>query len=78
MTWFIFVSLGFTCGVGVIRFVLARALAQHRQLLRETGGAGGLRHVVALSFSPGVTVEGVLLKALPASASSLPIGHSYG
>lgn len=50
------------------RFVLERALAEHKRL-RESGGDSGLQHVVALSFSPGVTVEGLLLKAMPPPAA---------
>lgn len=46
------------------RFVLERALGEHKRL-RENGRSAGLQHVVALSFSPGVTVEGLLLKAMP-------------
>ncbi len=46
------------------RFVLERALGEHKRL-RANGRSAGLQHVVALSFSPGVTVEGLLLKAMP-------------
>ncbi|CAM9366673.1 unnamed protein product [Ectocarpus sp. 4 AP-2014] len=49
-----------------VLFVLERALGQHKRLRENGGGDGrGLQHVVALSFSPGVTVEGLLLKAMP-------------
>ncbi|CAN0433008.1 unnamed protein product [Ectocarpus fasciculatus] len=49
-----------------VLFVLERALGEHKRLRENGGGDGrGLQHVVALSFSPGVTVEGLLLKALP-------------
>lgn len=53
------------------RFVLARALDEHRRL-RETGG-NGLQHVLALSFSPGVTVEGLLLKATGPLPAAIPL-----
>lgn len=49
------------CCILWCRFVLARALEEHKRLL-DSGGKG-LKHVVALSFSPGVTVEGLLLQA---------------
>lgn len=52
-----------------VRFVLERALAEHR--LRRENGEKSFQHVVALSFSPGVTVEGLLLKELPMTPAML-------
>ena len=68
----VLVSFFFVCMFSVwTRFVLARALDEHRRL-REAGGSG-LQHVLALSFSPGVTVEGLLLKAVVPLPGASPL-----
>ncbi|CAM9227808.1 unnamed protein product [Discosporangium mesarthrocarpum] len=46
-----------------VLFVLARAMAKHEKLRRNN--LGGLQHIVALSFSAGVTIEGLLLRPRP-------------
>ena len=67
----IFVSFCCLCFLFEPRFVVARALDEHRRL-RENGGRG-LQHVLALSFSPGVTVEGLLLKAVVPLPGATPL-----